>query len=404
MNATVTRRPSWVGRRGAQVAVMAFAASVPLEELGRLGPLGSLARATGIVAGLGVLVAALVDLPVRRLERTFFLMAGLVAWTSLSYFWSSSPDGTTTRIATSVQLLGLAWILWQQLRTREACTGVMLGYVAGAAIGCVSSIALRQPHGNGIDRFAVGDPNDFGVIVVIAIVMAVHLMQDTSSPVLRAAFAAFVALAVVAVFLTASRTALVTLAVAALVALANRRLLSPVRLVGVTVVVVIAFSAVVRLASQEQLGRITSIGAAVDSGFNQRTTYWQLGWDTFSRHPIAGVGANAFRTEAAEVTGISRVAHNSFLGVAADLGIIGLGLFTATLASGWANLLGLPRRLRQTWAAVGVAWLLGASTLTWEHRKLTWFLVFLLAAQADAERRARHAALEPARSASPGGA
>ena len=36
-------------------------------------------------------------------------------------------------------------------------------------------------------------------------------------------------------------------------------------------------------------------------------------------------------------------------------------------------------------------WLIGAFTLSWEHRKITWFLLFLLAAQIAASRNEREA-------------
>jgi O-antigen ligase len=152
-------------------------------------------------------------------------------------------------------------------------------------------------------------------------------------------------------------------------------------------VVLVAIVVVIKTVTTRQLGRIGTIQTAAQTGLDQRTTYWRLAFNTFSQHPLLGVGANAFRDQAVLITGISRVAHNSFLGVLADMGIVGLALFMLALASAWVQLPQvLPRRLRQTWLAIGVAWLLGANTLTWEHLKVTWFLAFLLVAEVAACR------------------
>jgi O-antigen ligase len=262
----------------------------------------------------------------------------------------------------------------------------MRGYVIGAGLGCLYTTISRRPHANGVVRFSVGDPNSFSVLVVIGIVMAYHLFLTTTRRV-KWVYVGFMMLGILAVFLTASRTGVAVLGLAGMIAVVDRRTLTPARAAGLAFAVLVMVIVVIQTVTSRQLGRIGTIGSATQSGLDQRTTYWRLAFDTFSQHPILGAGANAFReVTAVVVTGISRPAHNSFLGVAADLGIVGVVLFTVTLVSAWTKLPQLNRRLRQTWLAIGVAWFLGASTLTWEHVKITWFLAFLLAAEAAASR------------------
>ncbi|MDQ1393885.1 MAG: exopolysaccharide production protein ExoQ [Acidimicrobiaceae bacterium] len=368
-------------------ALVIFAATVPLEGIQHLGPLGSAPRAAGLLSSALIVVALIAALPPRRMERTFFFLGAFVVWVVLSNLWTTVPSNTLSRTFTYLQLLGMAWIMWQQLGTTEKCRWLMRGYVAGAGLGCLYTVITRKPHTHGVARFAVGDPNSFGVYVVIGIVMAYHLFLAARDRRARLMYVAFMLLGVLAVFLTVSRTAVIVLGVAGVITIIDRRTLTPLRVAGLVSVVLVAIVVVIKTVTTRQLGRIGTIQTAAQTGLDQRTTYWRLAFNTFSQHPLLGVGANAFRDQAVLITGISRVAHNSFLGVLADMGIVGLALFMLALASAWVQLPQvLPRRLRQTWLAIGVAWLLGANTLTWEHLKVTWFLAFLLVAEVAACR------------------
>jgi hypothetical protein len=66
------------------------------------------------------------------------------------------------------------------------------------------------------------------------------------------------------------------------------------------------------------------------------------------------------------------------------LGLIGLALFLVCLALVLRDAIRLPRWeawLGLTWLAV---WTLGASTLTWEHRKPTWIVMSFITSLAVA--------------------
>ena len=367
---------------------MVFAASVPLEGVGRLGPLGSAARVAGIAAALVGIVALCTDLPARRADVRLFWFGAFVAWVVASYYWSEDPVQTIARSTTFVQLLILAWLLWQEARSTRACAALMKAFVAGTALACVDALVTRRPAHAGVPRFSIGDPNDFGVVVVIGMVMAYHLVLTSSSRWTRLACIAFMPLATVAVFLTASRTAAIALLLAGIVAAWDRRNLQPRRLVMIAVLVAVMTVSVLTLVSAAQLARIGSVKSEAASGtLDQRTSQWELSFQTFSRHPVTGVGADAFRDVSQRATGQSSPSHNSFLGVATELGVPGLALFVIVFGSLAGPMARLGRRLRRTWLTIALIWLVGASTLSWEHRKITWFLVFLLVAQSDAARR-----------------
>lgn len=381
--------------------LMAFAASVPLEDIGHLGPLGSAAKVAGIAAAAGGAYALFTDLPMRRVALTHFLFGLFVVWVVLSYFWTTDPSLTLNRGVTFVELLILAWLIWQETRSTQACESLMLAYVAGATAGCIESIATHHSIHGGVGRLSVGDPNSFGVSVVIAMVMAYHVIITTTSRWKRIACIGFLPISALGVFATASRTAIVALGLAGLIIVAESRSLRPRRLLVLGALALIAAVLVAHFVTSAQLQRISTVGSAASSGdLHGRTTQWKLSYDSFSKHPLLGVGAAAFRDQAAQAIGVARayaggqhavghVAHNSFLGVLADLGIPGLLLFLLVFISVFARLPSLPSPLRRTWFAIVAVWLVGAGTLTWENHKITWFLTFLLLAQIDASARER---------------
>ena len=99
---------------------------------------------------------------------------------------------------------------------------------------------------------------------------------------------------------------------------------------------------------------------------------------SFEEHPILGVGSNMYRS----VNIRGRVAHNSFISVLIQLGLIGFILFASILAIAALYAWVQSKWDRRFWFTLLLVWIIGASTLTWEHRKTTWLFTSLLVANA----------------------
>src|SRR5262249_33853758 len=72
----------------------------------------------------------------------------------------------------------------------------------------------------------------------------------------------------------------------------------------------------------------------VDSGFTGRTELWEETFNVWERSPLLGVGFHQH-----ELMMNSLGAHNAYLAMLADTGIIGLSLYVGLL--GWAFIAGL---------------------------------------------------------------
>jgi O-antigen ligase len=71
-------------------------------------------------------------------------------------------------------------------------------------------------------------------------------------------------------------------------------------------------------------------------------------------------------------------AHNTFLSILAELGLIGFVLFAGILAIVTHKALTQMKGLSALWLTVLAIWAIGSFSLTWEFRKPTWLFFSLI--------------------------
>lgn len=219
----------------------------------------------------------------------------------------------------------------------------------------------------------VGDPNYFAQLLLPALAFGMVAVMRERTPWLRLTASVMSVLIVFAIFLTGSRGGAVALAamIGVMVAL---RMLGPTQLVSMLAVIVVALALnpgyAQRLTETSLSGISAPSGSTVeaDSAARGRLTENLAAAHVFADHPLLGVGPGGFPLyyqEYAARIGIEvherersgpdkgqapeREAHNIVLGLAADLGILGLGVFLAVV---WLAFSGL-RRARRRFLADG---------------------------------------------------
>lgn len=104
---------------------------------------------------------------------------------------------------------------------------------------------------------------------------------------------------------------------------------------------------------------------------------WRAGVASFTEHPLLGVGSNAYRS----VNDLNKVAHNSFLSVLVETGVVGFALFGGAVFLAVLQAWRMRRWDRRFWLVTITTWAIAAFTLTFEHKKVTWLLLsFAMAA------------------------
>lgn len=373
--------------RAAWALLCAFVFTIPWEKSVWVPEVGSIARFLGILAFAAGLGSAMWNRSLRRPNAMLLLAACFVAWSAVTWIWSVNPDATLRRARTFCELLAMSWLIWNSCRSRARQGHLLQAYVYGSA--AASSIAFwRYLHDRQTYylRYAASgfDPNDFGLVLAIAVPLALYLALRDRSP-RRWVYLAIVPVELAALLLTASRTALIaTFAGFTFTAFTWRIADRTFRVVSAALVVALGLS-LVQFAPAPQRKRLATIPDEISRGtLHNRTLIWKTGLKVLKQHPLLGIGSGAY-PDAVEpwlgrpkIAGFQYVAHNSFLSVLVEDGAIGFAIFGILLATALLFICSMPPPERWLWLAVSAAWTVGVSTLTWEHYKPTWFLLAMI--------------------------
>jgi O-antigen ligase len=360
--------------------------SIPWEKSLWVPHVGTISQLLGVIAFAGGLLAAVQRGSLRRPNVALIFAAILVGWFALTWFWSLDRHATIARIKTFVELFALVWLIWDQCRGPVRQRHLLAAYVAGS-VAAVAMAFWRYAHHQQTYylRYAAAgfDPNDFGLILALAVPMTLYLMLRPGG--LRWVWMAAMLWIIPAILLTASRTALVAALAAFLLipitwSISDRTY----RLAAVLAFAVLAAGPLL-LAPSPQRTRLQTLPGELNRGtFHGRTRIWKTGLKVFRHHPIRGVGSGAYPEAVApwlgrpDVPGAQYVAHNTFLSVLVESGVIGFGLFSVLAGCLILFILAMPAPERALWAVMLTVWAVGVSTLTWEQYKPTWLILALI--------------------------
>jgi len=370
------------------LGLLLFTAVLPIENVFSLPLLGSLGRITGLL----LLVLALPTFVargrfvLRSPPVTLAFLGAFTLWALASLLWSHDPPRTVAYATTIVQLFLLATILWQLCRTPAERLLVMQAYVVGACVAVGSAVAnLIAGREAVFGRFSAPgtDPNDFALMVVLAVPMAWEVAARATyrGAALNLLFLPAAALAVV---ISGSRGGAIALAVALLVVPFGLRLL-PRRRRRMLVAILLGALALLpflwpQLAASVGRNVQRLMSTATDSlsgSLNVRDVIWAAGLDLIQGSPLLGVGGGAFASALETATGMAEVAHNTMLSVTVELGIVGFCLLAGALLASALPLLAFRGAGALPSLVLLLTWLVGTSALSWEMRKPTWIVLLL---------------------------
>jgi O-antigen ligase len=214
-------------------------------------------------------------------------------------------------------------------------------FVIGALISAVYGLIVpTDPHAPERLSGAAGNANQTAAALVAGAALAGALAATLrDQPLLRLAAAVGVPLCAFALFLTLSRGGLVALGTALLAAIVmGGRWRGTVLAVAVVAAVgCVTYFGV--FAAPEARERVTTF-----KGGTGRTDVWTVGWRMVEAHPARGVGAGNFAGTSVHyllrpgsikrddfIVDTPKAAHNMYLEVLAELGVVGLTLFLAII-------------------------------------------------------------------------
>ena len=316
------------------VCLWLFIFSFPVEKTFTVPGLGSVSKVLGALALGAGFVSALIDGRIRVPGWAHGLLAAFVMWSAVTMRWTLDPASTSEKVITLAQLLGMAWLIWEFCARERNVTQLMQAYVFGTLLSAINTLmryqVARQTY---YQRYAADgfDPNDFALTLALSIPISYGLAVRAKSK-MAWVYWAQLGLVCLTILLSASRTGFLASCVAASIipltfAYTHRR--QKLLIVTGAVAAVLCLVALVPATSWQ---RLSTIGTEMESGtLNNRGLIWRAGWQAYGEHWFAGVGSGAYPRSVEPELGWPQgwliVAHNTFLSVLVETGMVGFLLF-----------------------------------------------------------------------------
>jgi len=363
-----------------------FVFAMPWENSLVFEGLGQVTRVLGILTMLVGIVAVLEQGKLRRLTFGHVLVLAFVSYVSLSALWSIDVERSTLFIRTYVQVTWTAWLVWEFARDRECQTGLMNAYVAGGFVA-VFLVLLDFSHARPLrhveQRFSAQgfNPNDLAFALAIGLPLALYQASRPGHLGRRALCWAYLPVCTLGVALTGSRGGMVV-GIAG-IALCAPLLFRPARLQTTVAALALALAGAffaARVVPEATIARLFSARAEVAGGdLNGREEIWREAWRSVPERPLLGAGVGAFvATDTARLS-----AHNTYLNLLVEDGIVGALLFLGILAYIFAAAMRVEGSEKVLWLAVLTSWAIGVTVAAWEAARPTWFLLAMALAAAN---------------------
>jgi O-antigen ligase len=306
------------------------------------------------------------------------------------------------------------FLVTQMAQERDQVRRIIRVFVISAAAAAAWAlyeflIAGATPRAAG----PITDPNDFGYLQACVLPLAGYLLAAERRG--RVLWALCFALMAGAILASLSRGALVGLAGLLVWALLTRRVPLGGLALGLGAVLALGATAAV-IWSPLINDRLQSHGKIAQQNVESRLAFWSAAVRMWEDNPVLGVGVDRFGIEASTYVRNSRIvldrpaAHDSYLQILAEQGLVGLVAFLAFLGSTWLLLVRAHRqarlrddidgrRLATAMQATFVVAVVSATFISAELTMPFWIIGGLAAAVETAQRARRAPAVRPARAA-----
>lgn len=222
------------------------------------------------------------------------------------------------------------------------------------------------------------DQNDLAVALALGILVSRYAAQGASKPI-RLLALAYLPLALVAIALTGSRGGSIVAAIAMAAIAVEWKGQLPVKVAALGVLLAAMYVGL-SFVPEDSIGRIMTAATDVQD-MNSRVSIWRAAMATIPSHLLLGAGAGSFPI----ASGMHMVAHNTFLSVMVEEGVLGFLTFFVILITLFRSVRNAELPARTLWTAILICWCVGVSSLTWEQTRLTWVIFALAAAQGQYE-------------------
>jgi O-antigen ligase len=272
------------------------------------------------------------------------VLGTFLGWVLLSSLWAENTGAVVATFGRFFLNVVLYVIVFSAIRDKRQVKIVISGLLAGVvAAGIYGMFFAPSGPGVGYEGRLSGtnlDPNQLASVLVAGSALAIGLWSTLQrQPMLRLAMIFTSGFCVIATILTGSRGGMIALGVMLVAAILFSGRWRP-RIALISVLVALSAVAYISTLAPSYVRERIAHSRGEDRLQEGRSTLWEIGQRMVRAHPVEGVGAGNFMTVSRHyllqpgavyrsdvVILTPQVAHNTYLEIAAELGVIGLVLY-----------------------------------------------------------------------------
>lgn len=378
-------------RKLALICLLMLIFAVPTDGLWSIAGL-ALVKVAGLLL-FGMVALLLISGDGLRGSPWFFIaVTAYICWMLFSYLWTWMPINYETSLAINSQqsikghlyLFMLVLLTFQVIRTEQDFNLALAAYLLGAMGLIYFLVRGYDPTSTTIRHEIKGfDANETSLQLALGLPMAWYLLLITKSWLLRSLSLIYIPLALYGIFITGSRTGFIAALlgfVGVIPWLWRARFVWKLLVLSFFIIAVIGATSLV---PEKTLDRLFSSGTELSQGtLSSRSITWSRAWLEINEAPIFGNGLSSFRRVINKYN-IDYTAHNSYISIMVEQGIIGLlfylAVILAVLLQGWR----VPAEQRLLIISLLLIAVAGQFTLTLNEKMFIWFAYLFVVLKAN---------------------
>jgi O-antigen ligase len=356
--------------------------TIPWEDAITIAGINSITRYIGILVSIVWIISIVLNNKVRRPSLFHVLFFLFIIWNGISLLWTLDYDSSLQEVITYVQLFVLTLIIWDLYSSTNEFNKGIQTFILGCYILIITTV-INYTLGREIKiysggRYAgVGNAGDMALVLSIGLPIAWHLAitGKNNNKILQFLNYIYIPCALFAILLTGTRMALIAVVPATIFIVGTFHRVKPAVRFTSFFVIIGAMFWLAPLIPRTTLERLATTFSSLETGdLGGRVEIWRQSIAYWFQNPIIGIGSGALDSPFV----LNTVAHNTFLSVLTEVGIIGLIIFFCILLVTLYSALRQRKDFAKLWITVLAIWAIGVFTLTWEFKKVTWLLLALI--------------------------
>jgi len=299
-------------------------------------------KLVGVLAGGTLLIAGLIERRLVYPPRAAVWWGAFMVWAALSTAWALDVD-LAKELFPRVLNFFLLYLVTVSFRpTPKEVFGICALTVLGGVLASVlaytmgfnpDAVTLRASRAKLTFGDMTSNPNALGRILLLPLALAVAGLVDLRGTLKRAVVTVCIVLIGIGIYLSMSRGAIVAMSTMFLMLVYRLRRR---RYIVAALILLLAVSTAMPASFFQRIGSVT---AGEDSTGSGRTAIWSIGMRAVPDFAFVGAGFNNFdmvyRQYSVEYTARTsgQGAHNTYLAVSLELGLIGLVLMLGAVGA-----------------------------------------------------------------------